>query len=299
MSSTRSSSGSSTPEARLPPAAPDRPRGLDDVYQGKEYLAVAGLPLDPLVHQRPDRPTRAYRLVYGLVWLVLRLLFRVRVEGRENIPAPPFIIAANHTRWYDSLFIIGAFIHARRLPMIYTMARRDTVFNRRWKRWLVPRFGVFPVLPRQGQLDQGAVATVYQLLARGAVVLIFPEGGYSRGRRLRPLKKGVAYFALEAGVPICPVAVSGLDRLRPFGRVTISIGPPIRPDPPGWWDLNRRVLRTVESVRRAIIHAFEREDSGHRRRWGARAWVRFRGFGRRLRRRQSPVKPREEDRGGP
>ena len=68
----------------------------------------------------------------------------------------------------------------------------------------------------------GAIATVYQLLARGAAVLIFPEGGYSRGRRLRPLKKGVAHFALEAGVPICPVAVSGLDRLRPFGRVKRS-----------------------------------------------------------------------------
>jgi 1-acyl-sn-glycerol-3-phosphate acyltransferase len=299
MSSTRSSSGSSTPEAGLPAGLNGGRRDLDDVYQGEEYRAVAGLPLDPLVHQRPERPTRAYRVVYGLLWVVVRLLFRVHVEGRENIPATPFIIAANHTRWYDSVFIIGAFIQSRRLPMVYTMARRDTVFNRRWKRWLFPRFGVFPVLPRQGQLDHRAIATVYQLLARGAVVLIFPEGGYSRGRRLRPLKKGVAHFALEAGVPICPVAVSGLDRLRPLGRVSLSIGPPIRPDPPGWWDLNRRVLRTVESVRLAIIHAFEREDGGHRRRWRARAWVRFRGIRRRLGRRRSPVKPEEEDRGGP
>jgi 1-acyl-sn-glycerol-3-phosphate acyltransferase len=177
MSSTRSSTGSSTPEAVLPSSPKDGRRGLVDVYHGEEYLAVAGLPLDPFVHQRPDRPTRAYRLAYRLAWFVLRLLFRVRVEGREKIPAPPFIIAANHTRWYDSVFIIGAFIHSGQLPMIYTMARRDTVFNRRWKRWLFPRFGVFPVLPRQGQLDHGAIATVYQLLARGAVILIFPEGG--------------------------------------------------------------------------------------------------------------------------
>jgi 1-acyl-sn-glycerol-3-phosphate acyltransferase len=291
-----SSSGSSTPEAGQPAGPSDGRRELVDVYHGTEYLAVAGLPLDPFVHQRPDRPTRAYRLAYRLAWLVLRLLFRVRVEGSENIPAPPFIIAANHTRWYDSVFIIGAFIHSRQLPMIYTMARRDTVFNRRWKRWLFPRFGVFPVLPRQGQLDHGAIAAVYQLLSRGAVILVFPEGGYSRGRRLRPLKKGVAHFALEAGVQICPVAVSGLDRLRPFGQVSISIGPPIRPDPPGWWDLNRRVLRTVESVRRAIIHAFERDEGSHRRRWGARARVRYRGFRRRLRRRPATVEP---DRGGP
>jgi 1-acyl-sn-glycerol-3-phosphate acyltransferase len=262
----------------------------DTVYQGKEYLAVAQLPLDPLVHQQPDRPGRLYRWACWLVRALLGLLLRVRVDGLENIPPPPFIIAANHTAWYDSLFIIVAFARVRGMPMVYTMARRDTVFNRRWKRWLLPRFGVFPVLPHQGQLDERAVSTVYQLLARGAVVLIFPEGGYSRGRQLRPLKKGVAHFALEAGVPICPVATSGLDRLRPFGKVSVSIGPPIRPDPPGWWDVNRRVLQVVERVRRAIIQALERGEGDHPKSRTSRAWLKSR---RRFRRRPRPTGPGE------
>jgi 1-acyl-sn-glycerol-3-phosphate acyltransferase len=264
------------------------------VYQGKEYLAVAELPLDPLVHQHPDRPTRIYRIVYWLLRPLLRILFGLRVEGRENIPAPPFIIAANHTAWFDSLFIIAAFTQLRPMPMIYTMARRDTVFNRRWKRWLLPRLGIFPVRSHQGQLDQGAIATVYQLLARGAVVLIFPEGGYSRGRQLRPLKKGIAHFALQAGVPICPVAVSGLDRLRPLARVSVSIGPPIRPDPPAWWDLNRRVLLVVERVRGAIVRALEGEEDRHPRGWAARFWARNRGLFRRVRRRRMPKRQEGE-----
>ena len=157
--------------------------------------------------------------------------------------------------------------------MVYTMARRDTVFNRRWKRWLMPRLGVFPIEPNRGELDERGVASVYQVLARGAVVLIFPEGRYSRGRALRPLKKGVAYFALQAGVPICPVALSGLERLRPFARVEISIGPPIRPDPPTWWTLNRRVERTVDRVRQAILRAFPRRRPG----WWRRLVARLRG----------------------
>jgi 1-acyl-sn-glycerol-3-phosphate acyltransferase len=245
------------------------------VYQGREFLALARLPLSPLVHPDPRHPPRLYRFALWLVRLALRILVRVQVVGAENVPEPPFIIAANHTAWFDPMVIIPAF---RTVPIVYTMARRDTVFNRRWKRWLVPRFGVFPVQPRQGQLDQGAVATVYGLLARGAVVLIFPEGAYSHGRELRPLKSGVAHFALQAGVPICPVAISGVERLRPFARITVSIGPPVWPDPPRWWDLNRRVNRLLESVRRAIMHSFDRRDRARgterRRRWLGWPWWR-------------------------
>ncbi len=240
---------------------------LHRVYQGPEYLAaVADGAFDPLVHSDPYRPTRLYRFVFGLMRLLLPRLFRFQVIGLENVPAPPFIIASNHQTWYDTLFIVAAF---PRIPMLYTMARRDTVFNRSWKRRLIPKFGVFPIMPNLGELDQRGVATVYQVLARRGVVLIFPEGRYSRGRRLRPLKKGVAHFALQAGVPICPVALSGLDRLRPFARVEVSIGPPIWPDPPAWWSAARRVQRMVDRVRRAIQRAFGR-GSEEQRTWRSR-----------------------------
>ena len=146
----------------------------------------------------------------ALLRLLVPRLFRLRVVGLEHVPSPPYLIASNHQAWFDTLFILAVFPE---LPMVYTMARRDTVFNRAWKRWLVPRLGVFPISPSRGELDQRGVGTVYQVLSRGGVVLIFPEGRYSRGRSLRPLRKGVAHFALQAGVPICPVALSGLDRL--------------------------------------------------------------------------------------
>ena len=256
MSSTASSRPSSAPE---------------ELYTGPEYRLATAAPLDPLLHADPYRPPWLYRLVFGLARVLVRLLFRFRVEGLQYLPPPPFLIASNHQKWYDTLFIVAAL---PRLPMVYTMARRDTVFNRGWKRWIVPRFGVFPIQPRAGELDWQGVACVYQVLDRAGTVLIFPEGRYSRGRDLRPLKKGVAYFALQAGVPICPVAIKGVDRLRPLGRVEVSIGPPIRPDPPAWWTLNRRVGRVVDSVRRAILTAFDRaawsEHQGRLRRLHSR-----------------------------
>ena len=187
-------------------------------------------------------------------WLVPKI-FRVTFTGLENIPPPPYIIAANHQAWFDAAFIIPFFPEA---PLIYTMAKRETVFNRAWKRRLLPLIGVFPISPHQGQLDEAGLRTVYQILARGGVVLMFPEGRYSRGRALRPLKVGIGHFALQAGVSICPVAVRGTDVLRPFSRVDVSIGPPIHPDPPAWWSLSQRVGQVVERVQRALTKGLQR-----------------------------------------
>jgi 1-acyl-sn-glycerol-3-phosphate acyltransferase len=181
--------------------------------------------------------------------------FRVSVTGLENIPRPPFIIAANHQAWFDSAFIIPFFPEA---PVIYTMAKRETVFNRAWKRKLLPLIGVFPISPQRGELDEAGLRTVYQVLDRGGVVLMFPEGRYSRGRALRPLKVGIGHFALQAGVQICPVAVRGTDVLRPFSRVVVTIAPPIAPDPPMWWEFKRRVARVVDNVQHALTTALAR-----------------------------------------
>ncbi len=181
-------------------------------------------------------------------WLVM-VLFRVTVTGLDNIPKPPFIIAANHQAWFDPAFIIPFFPEQ---PVVYTMAKRETVFNRAWKRRLLPLIGVFPISPQKGELDEAGLRTVYQVLERGGVVLMFPEGRYSRGRALRPLKAGIGHFALHAGVPVCPVAVRGSYVLRPFSRIDVSIGPAIQPDPPAWWALSSRVATIVDKVRVAL-----------------------------------------------
>ena len=89
-------------------------------------------------------------------------------------------------------------------------------------------------------------------------MLMFPEGRYSRGKALRPLKTGIAYFALQAGVPISPVAVSGTGSLRPFSKVAVSIGAPVQPDLPAWWELSRRVAAMVDRVRSSLAGALGR-----------------------------------------
>lgn len=87
---------------------------------------------------------------------------------------------------------------------------------------------------------------------------MFPEGRYSRGRAIRPLKVGIGYFALQAGVPVVPAAVRGTDRLWPFRRIEVSVGQPIYPDPPAWWALSRRVATIVERVGNALTSGLQR-----------------------------------------
>jgi 1-acyl-sn-glycerol-3-phosphate acyltransferase len=224
-------------------------------YRSPEYRVLVDAPLDPLVHGSPMEPSRLYLFLRRLVGWIVTHLFRVTVTGLENIPKPPYIIAANHQAWFDPAFIIPFFPER---PLIYTMAKRESVFNRAWKRRLLPLIGVFPISPNKGELDEQGLRTVYQVLERGGVVLMFPEGRYSRGRALRPLKNGVGYFALQAGVAVSPVAVSGMDRLLPFRRVEVSIGPPILPDLPAWWELTQRVTGMVDRVRNAISTALSR-----------------------------------------
>ena len=187
-------------------------------------------------------------------WIVTHL-FRIEISGLENLPRPPFIIAANHQAWFDPAFLIPFFPQR---PMIYTMAKRETVFNRAWKRKLLPMIGVFPISPDKGQLDEQGLRTVYQVLERGGVMLMFPEGRYSRGRGIRPLKSGIGFFAVQAGVPICPVGVRGTDVLRPWGRVEVAIAPPVQPDVPAWWELSRRVATVVDLVRTSLTTALAR-----------------------------------------
>ena len=260
---------------------------MEELYQGPDYRAAVsgawGAP-DPLLHADPHHPPRLYRFLLWVLRRLVPILFRYRVEGLENLPRDrPYIVASNHQAWFDPALLLVALPGP--VPMVYSMARRDTVFNRGWKRAIVRRLGVFAIAPHEGELDLTGLASVYHVLSRGGRVLIFPEGRYSRGRRLRPLRKGVAHFALQAGVPIVPVAIDGADRLRPFSRVTVSIGAPVYPDPPAWWQPSRRILAVVDSVRRAILTAFDRPPRPAEERMLERVRARMANLYRRARRR--------------
>jgi len=185
-------------------------------------------------HESLHRRAREHG-VNPFVYWVVRLLFtpffliyfRMARIGREHIPtAGPVIVAANHRSFLDP-FVIGTM--TRRRPMYY-VAKKE-LFNRRWQAWVLNALGAFPV--DRGAGDRETIETAKAILARGDIVLIFPEGTRIRPGSLGKPHRGVGRLALETGVPVVPIAVHGTEavrrgwRIRPH-KVRIRAGRPLR-----------------------------------------------------------------------
>jgi 1-acyl-sn-glycerol-3-phosphate acyltransferase len=163
-----------------------------------------------VLHERARR-----RGVNPLVYLIVRALvtpfsliyLRMDRFGRDHIPAEgPVIIAANHRSFLDP-FVIGTMT---RRPMYY-VAKKE-IFRYRWLAWLLGAVGAFPVDRGAGDVD--TIETAKAILARGEIVLIFPEGTRIRPGTLGRPRRGVGRLALETGAPVVPVAVTGTDGVR-------------------------------------------------------------------------------------
>ncbi len=163
------------------------------------------------------------RLLYYLgrfiAWIYLRILYRVKVYGIENVPRrKPFIICSNHINWMDPLTIGTSLRAAYR---IHFMAKNE-IFINFIVSFLLKKIGVFPV--KRENADYAAIKKAYQLLEEGQVLGLFPEGSRSINGRLQKAYNGAALVAVRSGVPIVPVAIVGPYRF--FKPVHMYIGPP-------------------------------------------------------------------------
>lgn len=173
-------------------------------------------------------------LVYALgCWIVLPAYFRIEVTGQENLPTRgPVILAPTHRSRWDALLVpyaAGRFVTGRD---IHFMVTADEVKG--FQGWLIRRLGGFPVNPRQPAI--ASLRHGVEVLQDQEMMVIFPEGGIFRDRKLHPLKPGLARLALQAeagqsdlGIQIVPISLHYSQLLPKWGcRVKIDIGEPLR-----------------------------------------------------------------------
>ena len=155
------------------------------------------------------------------------LAFRLKTHGRDNVPREgAAILAANHASFLDPI-LVG--ICARR-PVRFLVAN-DFYRNPRLHvalRWL----GAIPVGGDAGMVR--SFRHIGEVIRRGGLLGIFPEGGITRDGSMRPFRAGASVLALRMGVPLIPIHLGGTFEALPryakwprFVPVTVRIGSPI------------------------------------------------------------------------
>jgi 1-acyl-sn-glycerol-3-phosphate acyltransferase len=186
------------------------------------------------LHSPSDRsfairvPVGVYHAVKDLARLLCRLYFRVRVEGAENIPSTGAAILAPVHRSFIDFLIVGTVTTRRK---VFFMAK-DDLWHSRLLGAFLDSFGAFPV-NREGA-DRLALDRSRDVLERGELLIVFPEGTRRAGPKIEHLHEGAAFLSARTGAPIIPIGVGGTSKAMPKGarvphpvRVKLIVGRPI------------------------------------------------------------------------
>jgi 1-acyl-sn-glycerol-3-phosphate acyltransferase len=170
-----------------------------------------------------------YQFARGIVLGIFRVVFRIRVVGKERVPKQgAYIVAPSHRSILDVPFA------ATITPRTVRFLAKDDLFSTPIGRRLFDALGAVEV--ERGTADRGAMRALEGVLARGEPVAIFPEGTRRSGPRITDLYAGAAYLSVKFGVPIVPVGIGGSEHILPKGkvlprvhRVAVSVGEPLCP----------------------------------------------------------------------
>jgi fatty-acyl-CoA synthase len=238
-------------------------RGLEILY-GVYALIAFGLFIVPtwlLMLAAPSRALAARITKSGTSLLMWLIGAPVRLEGRENLPAPgqPCVYVANHTSYMDIIVLLAT------MPYPYRFVAKIEVTSMPFIRSFMRRLGhlAFDRADRSARLRQ--VEEMEESLRNGVPVLVFPEGTFTPLPGVRAFQLGAFKVAATVGCPVVPVALRGTRELlrdetvlpRP-SRITVTVLPAMDVTPasrrpraqarPEW----QEIVRLRDAARRAI-----------------------------------------------
>lgn len=196
-------------------------------------------------------------------WAVplLKTRLRTKVHGAKHVPKEgAAILASNHLSALDHVVLPAV---TRRV--IYNIGKKEH-FERPFKAWFMRNVGVIPL--DRGAGDQAALEKAKEVLARGDLFCIYPEGTRSPDGRLYRGRTGIARLALEMRVPIVPVAMVGTFEAKPKGQKGINrgvdtaavVGPPLTFEEHWGKQDDRLVCRRVTDEVMSAIQALSGQE---------------------------------------
>lgn len=168
-----------------------------------------------------------------LVGPLTRALWKIERSGYERLPAEgPAILCPNHISFLDSMFLMMTL--PRNISFVGKAEYMDS-----WKtKFIFPALGMIPIDRTGGSKSTAALDAAAEVLQRGELFGIFPEGTRSRDGYLYKGRTGAARLSMDTGAPIYPVGIVGTDQIqppdakapKPFKTCSITIGRPIKPE---------------------------------------------------------------------
>ena len=158
-----------------------------------------------------------YKVAKAVIHPFCRWLQPVKVIGKENIPqSGAFIMCSNHTSMSDPIFMITVFKR-----QVHFMAKSE-LFRNPIVGGVLKAVGAFPV--ERGKGDMSAVNLAEDIIRRGDILGIYPEGKRYKEGAPRKAKSGVAHIAMSTNADILPVSVYREGPYSWFKKTTIRIG---------------------------------------------------------------------------
>ncbi len=222
-----------------------------------------------VIRRRLIRPTTkiSFKIVRPIVEGALRAVINFQIKDKENLPKEGAIIAVfNHLNLIDPpLHIIGI------LPRdSIIMAKEELFFY--WPmpvfRFLMDVAEAYPVR-RRGTAEERRKAVKYaeNVLAKGLLFGIYPEGTRSKMGCLKEAYTGCALIAVETGAPLIPVSITGTEKLKGIGwlsrpKVTISFGKPFTLPPIQGRPTEQKLKELTEFIMSKLAGALPPEYRG-------------------------------------
>lgn len=174
-----------------------------------------------------------YNFMKNSAKVFLKLYFRLKGEGLENLPEAPFILAPNHQSFFDGLFVT-VFLKNKLMKQTYFYAKEKHIKNK-LVRFIADKNNVIV-------MDLSDLKTSLQKMAevlkRGKNIIIFPEGTRTQNGEIGDFKKTFAILSRELNIPIVPVAIEGAYNALPRGshfpkpckKINVKFLKPIMPE---------------------------------------------------------------------
>ena len=160
-------------------------------------------------------------------------LWDIEMTGYDRLPTDgPAILCPNHISFFDSAVL--TFTMPRNISFVGKADYMDS-----WKtKFVFPAMGMIPIDRSGGDKSVAALDAAREVLERGELFGIYPEGTRSRNGNLHKGRTGAARLAMQVGCPIYPVGIVGTDQIQPPGArapklrrsCSVHIGRPIKPE---------------------------------------------------------------------